>query len=117
MVLQIHAIYKVERKPDMVLQLVEPRSLGGPRNKLWLRHLQIMHKLLRFTKHVKNVCGLVNELPHTRIKWNSQRERANENILRRFGMRRSTQGRLYQERQNKAHPSKIFLVHKRARKK
>ena len=56
-VLQIHAIYKVERKPDMVLQLVEPRSLGGPRNKLWLRHLQIMLKLLRFTKHVENVCG------------------------------------------------------------
>ena len=57
MVLQIHAIYKVECKPHMVLQLVEPRSLGGPINKLWLRHLQIMHKLLHFTKHVENVCG------------------------------------------------------------
>ena len=57
MVLQIHAIYKVEHKPDMVVQLVEPRSVGGPRNKLWLRHLRIMQRLLRFMKNVENVLG------------------------------------------------------------
>ena len=39
----------------MFLQSVEPRSLGGPRNKLCLRPLRIKQKLLRFTKHVESV--------------------------------------------------------------
>ena len=62
LVLQMHDTYQIliksDCKPAMVVLFVDPRSLGVPRNKLWLRLLQIMHNLLRFPKHVKNVYGL-----------------------------------------------------------
>ena len=72
-------LIKLDRKPAMFLRLVEPRSLGFPKNKLWLRLLQIMLKLLRFMKHVENVLlklmsqhiqessGIVNEKDPTKI--------------------------------------------------
>ena len=71
MVLQIHAIYKVEHKLDMVLQLVKPQLHSVPRNDPRFRLLQSMSKMC---------VASVNESPHTRIKRSSQQERANENI-------------------------------------
>ena len=59
----------------------------------------------------------VNESPHTRIKRNSQWERANESVWRKFGLCRSTQRMLLQKRQTKAYISKIFLIHTKTREK
>ena len=71
MVLQIHAIYKVEHKLDMVLQLVKPRLHSVPRNDPRFRLLQSMSRIC---------VASVNKSPHIRIKRNSQREKADENI-------------------------------------
>ena len=68
-------LIRLDHKPVMFLQLVELRSLGGLRNKIWLQILQIMLKLLRFMKHIENVCGhdiqessgIVNEKKPTKI--------------------------------------------------
>ncbi|CAA7046521.1 unnamed protein product [Microthlaspi erraticum] len=50
---QIHT--KLDHKQVMFSQLVEPRSPGVRKSKLWLQRLQIMQKLLLSMKHVESV--------------------------------------------------------------